>query len=43
MNTDFNQNNLHILLAKILTYFFTAMDCDVTFTSYLCFCRYITN
>ena len=41
MNTDFNQNNLRILLAKILAYLFTAMDCDITFTSYL-FCLFLT-
>jgi len=35
--TDFNQNNVRIMLAIILTYLFTAMDCDVTFMSYLCF------
>jgi len=37
MNTDFNQNNLRILLAKILTYLFAAMGCDLTVTSHLIF------
>jgi len=39
MNTDFNHNNSRILLAKIVTYLFTAIDCDVTVTSHL-FCLF---